>query len=168
VKIAADARRRFGLETAKLVLITDSAYLAKPAVCEALAVMDANNGEVWAKLDAGTEEYFRRIDRPNVPLQTVLDNLLAVGRARPIVIQTLFLRVDGAVPSAGEIDAYCARLNELVQAGARIKAVQLHTIARPPAESFATPLTDAELDTIAATVAANVPVAVERYYGVAT
>jgi len=129
--------------------------------------MDANNGEVWAKLDAGTEGYFRLVDRPNVSLQTVLDNLLATARARPIVIQTLWLRVDGAPPAAAEIGAYCARLNELLQAGAQLKAVQLHTIARKPTEAFATPLSDAELDAMAETVAARVPVPVEKYYGVA-
>jgi wyosine [tRNA(Phe)-imidazoG37] synthetase (radical SAM superfamily) len=166
VQIAADARRRFGLEATKLVLITDSSYLTKPVVRDALGVMDGNNGEVWAKLDAGTEEYFRLVDRPNVPLRTVLDNLLATGQVRPIVIQTLWLRVDGAIPPAAEIDAYCARLNELLQAGAQLKAIQLHTIARTPSEKFALPLSDAELDAIAATVAARVPVTIEKYYGV--
>jgi wyosine [tRNA(Phe)-imidazoG37] synthetase (radical SAM superfamily) len=166
VRLAADARRRFNLDATKLVLITDSAYLARPAVRDALAMMDANNGEVWAKLDAGTEEYFRMIDRPNAPLTTILDNILATARVRPIVIQTLWIRFDGAVPPAAEVEAYCARLNGLLDAGARLKAIQLHTIARPPAEKFAAPLTDAELDAIAATVAARVKVPVETYYGV--
>ncbi len=166
VAIAADARRRFALDSTKLVLITDSAYLEKPSVRDALRVMDANNGEVWAKLDAGTEEYFRFIDRPNVSLKTVLDNLLEAGRVRPIVIQTLWLRLNGVAPPAAEIEAYCDRLNDLLHAGAQLKALQLHTIARPPTEAFVSPLSDEELDAIAATVAARVPVAVERYYGV--
>jgi len=48
VTIAADARRRFGLSAAKLVLITDACYLARPAVRAALERLDANNGEIWA------------------------------------------------------------------------------------------------------------------------
>jgi wyosine [tRNA(Phe)-imidazoG37] synthetase (radical SAM superfamily) len=167
VRMAADARRRFGLEATKLVLITDSAYLTKPAVRAALATLDANNGEVWAKLDAGTEEYFRLVDRPNVSLQAILDNITETGRVRPIVIQTLFLRFHGAMPPPTEVEAYCARLNELLAAGARLKAIQLHTIARAPAEKFVTPLADAELDAIADAVATRVPVPVEKYYGVA-
>jgi wyosine [tRNA(Phe)-imidazoG37] synthetase (radical SAM superfamily) len=166
VRIAADARRRFGLDATKLVLITDSAYLAKPAVRDGLVLMDANNGEVWAKLDAGTEEYLRLVDRPNVSLQVLLDNILATARVRPIVIQTLWLRVNGAPPPPAEIDAYCARVNDLVGAGAQLKAIQLHTIARAPAERFAAPLSDGELDAIAAVVAARVPVAIEKFYGV--
>ncbi len=166
VAIAADARRRFGLTETKLVLITDSAYLDKPSVREALALLDANNGEIWAKLDAGTEEYFREIDRPNVSLQTILDNLLAAARVRPIVIQTLWMQLRGEAPPAKEVDAYCGRLNELVAAGGRLKAIQLHSIARRPAEQYVARLSDSELDAIAERVAACVPVAVEKYYGV--
>ncbi len=166
VAAAADARRRFNLDSTKLVLITDSAYLAKPAVREALAMMDANNGEIWAKLDAGTEEYFRLIDRPNVSLQVVLDNILAAARVRPIVIQTLFLRVHDQAPPPVEVEAYCRRLNDIRAAGGQLKAIQLHTIARRPAEACAAPLGDAELDAIAEVVSARVPVPVERFYGV--
>ncbi len=166
VRIAADARRRFGLDATKLVLITDSAYLAKPAVRDGLVLMDANNGEVWAKLDAGTEEYLRLVDRPNVSLQVLLDNILATARVRPIVIQTLWLRVNGEPPPPAEIDAYCARVNDLVGAGAQMKAIQLHTIARAPAERFAAPLSDGALDAIAAVVAARVPVPIEKFYGI--
>jgi wyosine [tRNA(Phe)-imidazoG37] synthetase (radical SAM superfamily) len=166
VEVAAEARRRFGLEKAKLVLITDSAYLDKPGVRDGLEVMDANNGEVWAKLDAGTEEYFRLVDRPNVPFAKVLDNILLTARVRPIVIQTLFMRVRGEAPPAAQIDAYCARLNELAGAGARLKAIQMHTVARVPAEQYVAPLENQELDAIAASVATRVPVPVEKYYGV--
>ncbi len=166
VRMAADARRRFGLDQAKLVLITDSAYLTKPGIREALETLHANNGEVWAKLDAGTEEYFRLVDRPNVPLQAILDNIAATARAHPIVIQTLWLRLRGAPPAPAEIEAYCARVNELLAGGAQLKAIQMHTIARPPAEDFVAPLSDGELDAIADAVAARVPVPVERYYGV--
>ncbi len=167
VRIAADARTRFGLDATKLVLITDSAYLRKPAVREALETLDANNGEVWAKLDAGTEEYFRRIDRPNVSLQTILENITATARLRPVVIQTLWPRLDGIAPPAAEVEAYCARLNELLAGGAKLKAIQIHTIARRPAERSVTPLADSELDAVAAAVAEKVPVPVEKYYGVA-
>jgi len=166
VELAADARRRFGLDGTKLVLITDAAYLAKPKVREALAVMDANNGEIWAKLDAGTEQYFQRICRPNVPLQTIIDNIVDAARDRPVVIQSLFMRVDGEPPPAAEIDAYVDRLNGVLAAGGRLKAVQAYTIARVPAERFVTPLSDAELDAIADAVRRRVAVPVEVYYGV--
>ncbi len=166
VALAAGARRRFGLERTKLVLITDAAYLAKPKVRAALAVLDANNGEIWAKLDAGTEEYFRMVDRPNVPLQTVLDGILDAARVRPVVIQTLFMRVDGAPPPAAELEAYTDRLKAILAAGGRLKAVQVYTIARQPAERFVAPIADAELDMLAETLRGRLTVPVEVYYGV--
>jgi len=165
LRIAAEARRRFGLNSTKLVLITDAAYLRRPSVRAALAIMAEHNGEIWAKLDAGTEEYYRLVDRPNIPLQAVLDNILDAARLRPIVIQSLFICVRGEPPPPAEIEAYCKRLNDLLRAVARLKALQIYTIARDPAEPYAEPLSDAELDALAGRIRALVPVPVETYYG---
>ena len=164
VGIAAAARSRFGLLSAKLVLITNAAYLKKPRVSSALRLLDQNNGEIWAKLDAGTEEYFQRVNRPNVSLETILDNILDAARARPVVIQSLWLCIEGAAPPAEEIDAYCARLNGVISSGGKIKGVQLYTIARNPAEPFASPLSNEELGQIASTVKSRVPVPVETFF----
>ena len=166
VDIAAAARDRFALDTTKLVLITDAAYLARPAIRAALEVLDANHGEVWAKLDAGTNEYFQLVDRPNVSLEQVLENILDAARVRPVVIQSLFMRVNGERISDSEVGAYCDRVNELLAKGGAIKGIQLYTIARKPAESIVTPLSDDELDRVAEIVRARVPVKVETFYGV--
>jgi hypothetical protein len=83
-----------------------------------------------------------------------------------VVIQSLWLRVRGEPPPSVEIGAYCDRLSALLAAGGRLKLLQLYTIARRPAERYAAPLSDAELDAIAAVVRARVPVSVEVYYGV--
>ena len=166
VEIAARARRQHQLDATKLVLITDAAYLTKPQVREALALLDANNGEIWAKLDAGTQTYFEAVDRPNVTLDAILANVLDAARSRPIVIQTLWMRLHGVPPPAEEIEANCDRLCDLLRDGAQIKAVQLYTVARKPAEGFVEPLRDAELDAIAARVRARVSVPIEVYYGV--
>jgi len=58
-----EARRQRGLDGVKLVLITNASRLHHPPVRQVLEVLDANNGEIWAKLDAGTEEYYREVDR---------------------------------------------------------------------------------------------------------
>src|SRR5262249_8595135 len=68
VRAAADIRRRRGLDDLKLVLITNATRFHDPRVKEALAVLDENNGEVWAKLEAGTEAYYQQIERTTVPL----------------------------------------------------------------------------------------------------
>ncbi len=53
------------------------------------------------------------------------------------------------------------------ESGAQIKALQLYTVAREPAESFVSALPDEELDAIATVVRARVEIPVETYYGVA-
>lgn len=165
VEIAAAARRRFALDAAKIVLITDAAYLARPAVREALERLDASNGEIWAKLDAGTDDYFQLVDRPNVSLDRVVENILDAARRRPIVIQSLFMRVNGQPIPDEEVAAYCERLDGIRRGGGAIKGIQLYTIARRPADPAVTALADEELDRIAAIVRGSVPVAVETFYG---
>jgi hypothetical protein len=173
VQLAAGLRRELGLTDTKLVLITDAAYLHKPAVRETLAVMDANNGEIWAKLDAGTEEYYRLINRPNVPLQVILDNILDAARVRPIVIQSLWMNcppppAGGTLaapepPPAAEIDAFAGRLRDIIAAGGRIRLVQIYTIARRTAEPFVTPLDQCVLEAIADRVRAVIDVPVMAF-----
>jgi wyosine [tRNA(Phe)-imidazoG37] synthetase (radical SAM superfamily) len=165
-EVAASARATFGLESTKIVLLTDSAYLAKPSVREALTVLDANNGEIWAKLDAGTDEYFGRIDRPNASLTLVLESIRDAARVRPVVIQSLFMRVNDEPMPEAEVEAYCDQLNWLLAEGGQIKGIQIHTIARKPADPSVTPIPDEELDLLSALVRARVPVPVETYYGV--
>ncbi len=165
VQLCADIRRRRGLDHVKLVLITNATLLQRERVRKVLAVLDANNGEIWGKLDAGTEGYFQAVDRSKVKLAEVLENLIVTARQRPIVIQSLFMRLKGEPPPLAEQAAYCDRLCEIVAGGGQIKLVQIHTIARPPAESFATPLENAEVDALAELARNRTGLSVEAYYG---
>ncbi len=167
VRIAADARNHFALIDTKLILITDGAYLSKPAVRRALILMDQNNGEVWAKLDAGTEEFFRMVNRSHTTLEKVFESILDAARSRPIVIQSLFCSIHGQAPPAEEMDAYCRRLNRLLAAGGRLSMIQVYTIARGPAEPFVAALSEVELDRVASTIRSRVDVPLDVYYGVA-
>jgi hypothetical protein len=138
-----------------------------------LAVMDAHEGEVWAKLDAGTEAYYRFINRSAVPFARVLRNLAGCAAARPIVIQTLFLKAHGVGPSADEVAAYCDRLNEIAGADGQVARVQVCTLARramtvvdgQPAWQFVTALSRAEVDAIATVVRRRTGLMVETFYG---
>jgi wyosine [tRNA(Phe)-imidazoG37] synthetase (radical SAM superfamily) len=114
----------------KVILITNASALDSPAVQEGLKFFTRQD-EVWAKLDAGTQEFMDRVDKPQVPLQKVLDNILMLGRQRPVVIQSVFLLINNAEPLAEEIEQYAKRLKELKEAGAEISLVQIHSAARP-------------------------------------
>jgi wyosine [tRNA(Phe)-imidazoG37] synthetase (radical SAM superfamily) len=157
----------------KIVLITDAGGLDRADVKRGLRLMDANEGEVWAKLDAGTEAYFKFVNRTPVPFARVLKNITGCATVRPVVIQSLFLKVHGQGPTAAEIGAYCDRLGEIVAAGGRIKLVQVSTLARQamtmvdriPAWQFVAALSDAEVDAIAAVVRARTGLTVAGYHG---
>lgn len=162
---AAEIKHRRGLHDVKLVLITNASMFHRPVVQWGLELLDRNQGEIWAKLDAGTEAYYRFIDRTTIPFQRVLENITAAARVRPLVIQSLFMRVHGEPPSEQEITAYVQRLKEIVAAGGAIQLVQVYTVARPPAESFVTPLSVAEVDAIAERVRREAGLPAEAYYG---
>ncbi|WP_428938587.1 radical SAM protein [Fontivita pretiosa] len=148
----------------KIVLITNATLLHLPHVRRALEFLDRHNGEIWAKLDAGTEQYYRLVERTRIPFRRVLDNILAAGRARPIVIQSLFMNIHGQPPDQTEIRAYVDRLRELRDAGCQIKLVQVYTVARRTAEAYVSPLEPARLRAIADQVAA-IGLPVESYEG---
>jgi wyosine [tRNA(Phe)-imidazoG37] synthetase (radical SAM superfamily) len=165
VDVCAGVRRRHRLDNLKIVLITNASLLHRPRVRQALEVLDANGGEIWAKLDAGTEDYFRQVAQTSVPWRQILGNLRDAAIVRPIVIQSLWMRIRGEPPPAAELEAYCARLREILAAGGRIKLVQTHTVARRPAEEWVASLSNAEVDAIAELVRQRTGLATFVSYG---
>ncbi|MCZ6697194.1 MAG: radical SAM protein [Acidobacteria bacterium] len=153
-----------GFEDLKIILLSNATLLDRPRVQKALELMDRNNGEYWLKLDAGTEEYYRLIDRSTIPLDKVLRNILITARVRPIVLQSLFMKVRGEGPPPAEIDVYCDRVRGILDDGGAISLIQVYTVARPPAESYVTPLSDAEIDDLASSIRDRVRVPVETFY----
>jgi wyosine [tRNA(Phe)-imidazoG37] synthetase (radical SAM superfamily) len=163
----ADLKRRHGLEDVKMVLITNASMFHRPHVARGLQILDANNGEIWAKLEAGTQEYFQLIDRTPIPFRQILDNITSAARVRPLVIQALFMRVHGDPPPPAELAAFCDRLSEITAAGGQIKLVQVYTVARRPAESFVAPLSNTEVDAITNLVQTRTNFNAESFYGAA-
>lgn len=158
-------KRRWNLHDVKLVLITNASLFHRPAVARGLDILDANQGEIWAKLDAGTEEYYRLVERTTIPFRRILDNITAAARRRPLVIQAMFMRVHGQPPSLAEQTAFCDRLSEIVADGGQLKLVQVYTVARRPAESYVEPLSDAEVDALASLVRERSGVPGAAFYG---
>jgi wyosine [tRNA(Phe)-imidazoG37] synthetase (radical SAM superfamily) len=122
----------------KITLITNGSGLHLPQVQLGLQLLTAQD-EVWVKLDAGTQAFLEKINRPklspatsaSVSLDQVLENILRIGRQRPIVVQSLFALVDGDEPPSAEIEQYVQRLKELKEAGAAISLVQIYSAHRP-------------------------------------
>jgi wyosine [tRNA(Phe)-imidazoG37] synthetase (radical SAM superfamily) len=163
IAACAELKRQKGL-----VLITNASMFHRPHVERGLAILDANNGEIWAKLEAGTEEYFKLVERTPIPFTRILDNITAAAKVRPIVIQSLFMRIAGEPPALAELNAFCDRLNEISTAGGRLKLVQIYTVARRPTEDFVSALNDAEVDAIVALVKCQTGLPAAAFYGVGT
>ena len=149
VEAVVDVKQAEGLESTRIVLITDAAGLDKGDVKRGLEVMARNNGEIWGKLDAGTEEYFKLVNRTNVKFERILNNLLETSKVRPIIIQSLFFKVHGEAMSKAELEAYCGRLRDITDGGGQIREVHLYTVARPTPETYATKLEAIELEQMA-------------------
>jgi wyosine [tRNA(Phe)-imidazoG37] synthetase (radical SAM superfamily) len=114
----------------KLVLVTNATGLDTAQVDESLKQFHPGD-EVWAKLDAGSQKYFKKVNVPRVPLSKVMGNILRLGRRRPVVIQSLFPLIDGEEPATEEIERYVERLQELKAGGAVISLVQIYSATRP-------------------------------------
>lgn len=114
----------------KIVLLTNGTGLNQPEVMRGLEILTKSD-DIWIKLDGGTQTFMDKVNRPNVPLEKILGNILLVGRQRPVVIQSLFPAIHGDEPPFEEIQEYAMRLKELKAGGAQISLVQIYSAARP-------------------------------------
>ena len=166
ISACASLKQELELDDVKMVLITNASMFHRDHVKAGLQILDENQGEIWAKLEAGTEAYFQIIDRTSFKLQEIVDNIAAAAQRRSVVIQSLFMNVNGVAPSNEELLAFCSRLSEIVTAGGSIDHVQIYTVARPPAESFVTALSNSEVDQIVTLGKEQTGITAVPYYGV--
>lgn len=140
-----------GVPPFRIVLLTNSTALDQPEVRRGLRYLTAHD-EVWAKLDAGTQEYLDKINGAKVSIETLTQNILKLAQERPVTIQSLFPSIDGAEPPADEIEQYAQRLARLKHSGAMIPLVQIYSATRPMARSGCGHLPLKTLSRIAETV----------------
>src|SRR5437867_5345364 len=119
-------KRTAGFPDLKVILLTNATLIDRPKVREAMRLMDQDHGEFWLKLDAGTEEYYRLVDRTTIPFARVLANIREASRVRPVVLQSLFMRVSGEGPSPAEIAAFCDRVRDILSEGT-VSLIQVYT-----------------------------------------
>jgi hypothetical protein len=117
VQRVVSVRKRLCTESTKIVLITNATMLHVKRIQNSLETMLKNNGEIWAKLDAGTSEYFQKIARSSIPYEKILSNLSELTKKIPVVIQSCFLSIHGQIPDESEIVQYAQRLISLRLSG---------------------------------------------------
>ena len=147
-----------------LVLISNSTGLNRPKVQDAIDLIYKNNGEVWLKLDAGSEDFHKKVSGSDIQLRVIIQNIKSVSIRHPVVIQSCFFRIDNSPFLVREIEDYCLRLKEIVESGGKIRLIQIYTLARPPREDYVSPLSQNELNFIAGKVQETVNIPAEIYY----
>ncbi len=108
IAACAALKNRLALADVKMVLITNASMFHREHVKRGLAILDAHQGEIWAKLEAGTEAYYQLVERTPIPMRQILDNIADAARLRPLVIQSLFMRIDGQSPPADELGRFAS------------------------------------------------------------
>ncbi len=153
-----------GLSDFKLRLITNASRLGNDKVEEALQYLLESNGEIWAKLDAGTEAWYKRMNRSAVKFSTILENLEKVIKRYPICIQTMLCSLQGDAPSDTEIEEYIKNLTRVYNAAPQnFVEVQLYTVIRQTATPDVLPLPKEFLQAVADKITAVLPVKVRIF-----
>jgi histidinol dehydrogenase len=139
LKTSALIRSEFAPD-AKLVLITNGAGLLNERIFNLLA--DAANGtaalDIWLKLDAGTSQWYEKINRSEIPYNELVNAIKNFTGKAAVTIQTMICAVDGNGPPIEEKRAWEQLLCEVAHNAKNntggVKKVQLYGKARPAPE----------------------------------
>jgi wyosine [tRNA(Phe)-imidazoG37] synthetase (radical SAM superfamily) len=164
VERAAAVRTELCSDDVKLVLITNATRLCNADVVVGLERLIKSNGEIWAKLDAGTEQHYKYVSRSHVPFATVINNITETAKCFPLVIQTCLFATNNEPPDKKEIGAYIKQIKDITTNGGKILRLQLYTVARKTPEPQVTSLDDETLDKIAEQVRNETGMKTEAFY----
>ncbi|HRH73188.1 radical SAM protein [Zoogloea sp.] len=118
-----------GLSEVPIRLITNGSLVSRPEVQDALKALSRAGGEVWFKVDGGTQEDIARINGVDIKPQGHAQRLALCASLCPTWVQTCLFRWDGASPTQAFMDAY---MDILKTAGtASLKGILLYGVARP-------------------------------------
>ncbi|MBS0370264.1 MAG: radical SAM protein [Proteobacteria bacterium] len=121
-------RNEAGLAHVPIRLITNGSQVDKPDVQAGLRLLAEADGEVWFKLDAGTQADIARINGVSIRPESHARRLALCASLCPTWVQTCMVRWDGEAPSAEFVGRY---VEVLEQAGlASLKGVLLYGLAR--------------------------------------
>jgi len=147
-----------GLARVPVVLITNSTGFLRPDIREMLERFSQRARlEVWAKLDGGSPATHHVLSGSDFEYGRVVDAIADFAARVPIKLQTMICRDSRSGRILFDEEGYLATLQALARRGARIIAVQLYTVARPPAEPWPESLDDARMRALAERVRAALP-----------
>jgi histidinol dehydrogenase len=131
---------------ARLVLITCGAGLLDKNIFSRLeeAALGDLALDIWLKLDAGTPEWYKQINRSGIPHEKLIAKIKEFSGRAPLTIQTMLCEADGLMPPAEEAEAWEKLVLELASAptgpvgttgsAGSIRKIQIYGKARPSPE----------------------------------
>jgi histidinol dehydrogenase len=119
---------------AALVLITNGTGLLKADTFDVLRRAAAAWAlRIWLKLDAGTEDWYRRINRAALPFEGLTGKIRDFVRLAPVIIQTMVCSINGRPPPDAEAAAWETLALELAGAGTAAGVPDRGEVAAPAA-----------------------------------
>jgi histidinol dehydrogenase len=125
---------------AELVLITNGGGLLEEKTFSLLARSAFSlNLNIWLKLDAGTDFWYKKMNRSVLPFEKIIEKTKEFAARAPVTIQTMICAVDGEGPPPDEAAAWEKLMLELVSIGndkrnSGVRKVQIYGKARPAPE----------------------------------
>jgi histidinol dehydrogenase len=118
----------------KIVVITNGTCLLNDALF-ALLVKYAQEPffHLWLKLDAGTESWYKAIDRSEISFAALTEKIRAFVKISPVTIQTMLCKINGALPPEEERTAWENMALDLA-ATSNVREFHLYGKARPAPE----------------------------------
>jgi wyosine [tRNA(Phe)-imidazoG37] synthetase (radical SAM superfamily) len=120
------------LETLPIVLITNGSLADRKSVQAAMARLAELGGNIWFKLDRGSDDGLRHTNNITTHVTRHIARLETVARICPTWVQSCWFRRDGNDPSLIETETYLDVIAQLRAKNVPIRGVQLYTLARQP------------------------------------
>ena len=145
------------LSPVPVAVLTNGSMLWKEEVRNALLGADL----VVPSLDAGTEKVFRAVNRPAAGLDfdTITAGLETFSHMYNGKIWVEVFLLEGISDTEEEVSAIAGRLEKV-----RCDRIQLNTVARPAAESFARPLSRAKMEQLLRLMPDNAEVIADFFF----
>ena len=137
------------VNAAELVLITNGTGLLDERLFSllrsaALGMLCPPGLNIWLKLDAGTPQWYKKMNRCDIPFEKIVEKIEKFASCAPVTLQTMICAVDGEAPPPEEADAWeklvlklavaAAAESALSPAGLSLRKVQIYGKARPSPE----------------------------------
>jgi wyosine [tRNA(Phe)-imidazoG37] synthetase (radical SAM superfamily) len=130
IEVIQTLRQEYNISSkVKTILITNGSKINAKNVLDGLNLLNNMQGEIWFKIDQGSEEGIKLVNQVNLPLKQVINNLSLASKMCKTYIQTCLFKINNISPSLDDIENYLSLL-KLIKP--YIQGILLYSVARTP------------------------------------